>query len=63
MYSFTITEEQEARIGEWKEKIKKKYGEYGLYTYSFTSTGIGIGVDVYSHLAKKKKDFTDYDLW
>jgi hypothetical protein len=63
MCRFEISESQSAKIAKWHKKIKKKHGEYGLITYSFTQLGMGVGLEVYSHIAKKKKDFTEYDLW
>ena len=44
-------------------KVKKKYGEVGVITYSFTNTGIGLGVSIKSSLKKKDKDITDYNCW
>jgi len=41
MKTFTISEKELKEIQEWQEAIKKIYGEYGKYTYSFTPTGIG----------------------
>ena len=44
-------------------KVKKKYGEVGVITYSFTCTGIGHGISIKSSLKKKEKDITDYNCW
>jgi hypothetical protein len=61
--TFTIGEQENKNIEEWKELIKNLYGEYGTYTYKFTPTGIGNNIQVYSHLAKIEKDFTIVDNW
>lgn len=63
MQDFKITEEQMAMIQKWQNKIKKKHGEYGMYSYTFTPTGVGVSLTVFSYLANKQKDFTNYDLW
>lgn len=63
MEEFKISADQMAKIQKWQNKIKKKYGEYGLYSFTFTPTGVGVGLTVFSYLANKQKDFTDYDLW
>jgi hypothetical protein len=63
MKTFTISEKELKQIQEWQEAIKKIYGEYGKYTYSFTPTGIGNVIEVYSEKANITKNFTDVDSW
>jgi len=60
---FELDEKQMIKLKEWQEAIKKLYGEYGLYEFRFTPTGIGDGVEVYSKLAHKSLDLTNYDNW
>ena len=60
---FELDEDQMSRLEDWQAGIKKKYGEYGLYTYSFTPTGIGDIIKVYSDTAKKTLDLSDVDKW
>jgi hypothetical protein len=61
--SFELNETEMERLKQFQEQIKALYGEYGIFTFSFTPTGIGNGVEVYSHLAKLKRDLTDMDSW
>jgi hypothetical protein len=63
MYKFELEADQIKRLKEWQEKIKKEYGEYGIYTYSFTPYGMGTGVKIRSHLTKKTLDLSDVDKW
>jgi 2-polyprenyl-6-methoxyphenol hydroxylase-like FAD-dependent oxidoreductase len=58
-----LNEKEETEIKEWQDAIKKVYGEYGLFDFTFTPNGIGTGIRVYSHVAKVEKDFTDIDSW
>lgn len=51
------------KLKEWQEKIKKKYGKYGIYKYSFTPLGIGTSVEVYSELSKKTLDLSEVEKW
>jgi hypothetical protein len=60
---FELNEKEETEIKEWQDAIKKVYGEYGLFDFTFTPNGIGTGIRVYSHAAKVEKDFTDIDSW
>ena len=41
MKTFSLSETQEIKLEEWKEAIKKVFGEYGNYDYIFSPTGIG----------------------
>jgi hypothetical protein len=61
--TFAISEVENEKLKEWKEKIKDLYGEYGTYTYSFTPTGIGSSIRVKSHLTGLELDITDLDSW
>ena len=63
MVSFDLNEKEEATLNEWKEAIKKVFGEYSYYEYRFRPTGIGTGISVWSDLAKKEIDLTDVDSW
>ncbi len=60
---FDLDESEQKKLKEWQADIKKIFGEYGLYTYSFTPYGIGCGIEVYSHLSKTKLDLTDVSKW
>jgi hypothetical protein len=60
---FELSEKQIQELKDWKEAIKKVYGEYGLYEYIFSPNGIGCGVEVFSHLSKTSLDLTDIDSW
>lgn len=60
---FKLNESQVKRLNEWKESIKAKHGEYGLFTYTFSPSGIGTGIDVFSGLAKEELDLSDVDKW
>ena len=60
---FEVTKEQQKKISEWKDAIKLVFDEYGEFDYTFHHTGIGTTLSVYSHIAYKEKDFTDYDNW
>jgi hypothetical protein len=62
-YDFKLDPDQIERLEAWKQKIKKKYKEYGTFTYSFTPYGMGTGVKVFSHLMKKSLDLSDVDKW
>jgi hypothetical protein len=61
--NFELNEKQIQELKEWKEAIKKVFGEYGEYEYIFSPNGIGCGVEVYSHLSKTSLDLTDIDSW
>ncbi len=61
--NFEISQKQATEIQEWMDAIKKVFGEYGSYDYTFSPNGIGVGIRVYSHVAKVEKDFTDIDSW
>ncbi len=52
-----------AVIQEWMDAIKKVFGEYGSYDYTFSPNGIGVGLIVYSHAAKVEKDFSNVEDW
>lgn len=60
---FALSETEEKKLNEWKEKIKDLFGEYGLYDYTFTPTGIATIIKVKSHLTKTEIDLTDVDNW
>jgi hypothetical protein len=62
-YKFEIPASQVEKLEKWKEKIKKKHGEYGTFTYSFTPVGMGVGIKVKSRLTKKKLDLSDVEHW
>jgi hypothetical protein len=63
MTKFELTKTQEEKLKDWKEAIKKVFGEYGQYDYIFTPTGIGDVVKIYSHLAKTTLDLTEVESW
>jgi hypothetical protein len=60
---FELDESQVERLKAWQEKIKKKHGEYGLYTFKFTPCGIGCAIQIYSKLERKSLDLSDVDKW
>jgi hypothetical protein len=60
---FELDEKQIQELNEWKEAIKKVFGEYGSYDYIFSPNGIGYVVKVYSHLAKTSLNLTDIQSW
>ncbi len=60
---FELDEEELTKLKEWQDAIKKVFGEYGRYTYSFTPNGIGVEIEVYSDLAKTTLDLTNVDKW
>ncbi len=60
---FGLTQKQANELYEWKEAIKKVFGEYGDFEFRFTPTGIGVGLAVHSSLADKVLELTDYDSW
>lgn len=59
--SFILTNKQQARFDEWKEAIKKIYGEYGHFSWTISPTGVCDGLEVWSSLAKTNIDLTDMD--
>ena len=60
---FRISGSTLLEINEWKEAIKKVYGKYGEYEYTFIPTGIGTAVSVKSNLAGISRNFTDTSNW
>jgi len=65
MNNFSLNENQESILKEWKESIKIIYGEYGSYTYCFKPTAIGVVITVISDFVGDKHalDLTDVDNW
>jgi len=63
MIKIEFTQEQEDKLKDWKEAIKKVFGEYGHYDYIVSPTGIGDSFRVYSHLSKTYLDLTEYEKW
>lgn len=61
--NFEISQKQATEIQEWMDAIKKVFGEYGSYDYTFSPNGIGVGLIVYSHAAKVEKDFSNVEDW
>lgn len=59
-FIYELNESQVERLKKWQEKIKKKHGKYGHYTFSFTPYGMCTGVEVRSHLTNKTKDLTEW---
>lgn len=63
MITFTLTEEQEAKLAEWKNKQKYPSAAIGgAFTYTFTPTGLGVGIIV-KCVNGNEIDLTDYDNW
>lgn len=60
---FELNEKEQKSAKKFREKIKKKYGSYGLITYSFSETGIGCNIKIKSDQSNKIKDITDYKSW
>jgi len=63
MIKFELSEKQENKLKRWQAKIKKQFGKYGNYTFSFKPTGIGDVVEVHSDLLNEKLDLTDVSSW
>lgn len=64
MEKFEVTEKQTKQIDKWTRAIKLVFGEVGDLEYRFgVGSGIGVTLKVYSKVANKEKDFTDYDSW
>lgn len=61
--SFELSDKQQVQFDEWKEAIKKIYGEYGHFKWTISPTGIGNGLEVWSSLTKTTLDLTDMDSW
>ncbi len=60
---FELEDSQLLKLKNWQNKIKKKFGEYGNYTYSFTPTGIGNIINVYSDILGKTLNLTEVEKW
>lgn len=63
MIDFKLLPQEEIKRVKYLDKIKSKYGSYGLITYSFKYTGIGCVVKMKSSHIKKWKNITDYGSW
>jgi hypothetical protein len=63
MIQFKLDEDQCQRLKDWKEGIKKCFGEYGHYDYVFTPLGVGTAIKVVSHLTNEELDLSDIDKW
>jgi len=63
MKQFTLSKSQCKKLKKWQKGIKKKHGEYGLYTYCFTPSGIGDCISVQSRLTLGTLYLTEYDKW
>lgn len=63
MDTFILDKKQLEKLNKWKESIKKKHREYGLYDYIFTPTGIGVSVKVKSHLTNEILCLTEVNKW
>ena len=61
--SFTLSDTEQQLFDDWKEAIKKIYGEYGHFEWTISPTGVGNGIEVWSSLAKTSIDLTDMDNW
>lgn len=61
---FELDKDEIKKLNKWKKSIKKEYGIYGGYEYRFdTSSGIGTVIKVYSYIAHKILNLTDYSKW
>jgi|GEM_PF-1352018 len=63
MIKFELSEKAEKKLKRWQNKIKKQYGKYGDFTYSFMPTGIGDVITAHSHLKNEDLDLTDINSW
>lgn len=60
---FELNESQLNKLKNWQAKIKKKFGHYGHFDYTFTPFGMGTGVKVTSHLSKEELDLSEVENW
>lgn len=60
---FEISEIELLKLKEFQKNIKKEYGFYGTYAYTFIPTGIGNSIEVKSYLSGKAINITDYESW
>lgn len=60
---FELDSDQLKLLDKFQKKIKRKYKQYGLYTYSFTPTGIGDCVEVSSNLCSDTLDLSMVEKW
>lgn len=63
MCVFQLSDKELKALKKWQKAIKKKYGEYGNFSFTFTTTGIGYSVSVYSDLMDESINITDYGCW
>ena len=56
---FEMSPTQKEKLEEWKESIKKVYGQKGNFEYTFKPNGIGYSITVYSELANFELDLTE----
>jgi hypothetical protein len=61
--NFELHEDQIIRFKKWQVKLKKKYGEYGTFTYKFTPFGMGTGVEIERLKTGELLDLSDIDKW
>lgn len=57
--TFKLTQSQETKLEDWKEAIRKIYGDYGSFDYIFSPTGEKNLIKVFSHQAKAYLDLTE----
>lgn len=63
MLSFTLTENEQKRLDEFKKQIKDLYGKSGQFIYTFAPTGIGTVITVHSCLAHLDREISDVGEW
>ena len=56
---FKLNKDQVNKLKEWQSAIKKIYGKFGTYEYTFSSDGISQFAYVWSELAQIKLDLTE----
>lgn len=61
--SFTLTDKQQAQFDEWKDAIKKIYGDCGHFKWTFSPNEADNSIEVWNSLAKTSIDLTDMDNW
>jgi hypothetical protein len=61
--NITLSDKQQAEFDEWKEAIKKIYGEYGYFDWIITPFGMGTGIKVKSHLTGTTLDISHEEDW
>jgi hypothetical protein len=57
--SFTLTNKQQARFDEWKDAIKKIYGDCGHFKWTVSPTEVDNSIEVWSSLTETRLDLKE----